>query len=95
MKTSRELIEDVLGEEVKVLAYPRGLHSPRVHRAASRAGFSYAFGTSKRSEATGPMAIPRIGVYPDNSPGVLRLKTSPIYPRLRTSSLWPGARQTH
>lgn len=96
LKTSRELIEDVLGREVRSLAYPRGLHNERVHRAAARAGFKYAFGTSKPPAERGPLAIPRIGVYPGNGLGGLQLKTTRLYPRLRTSSLWPGGGgQTH
>ena len=96
LKASRELLEDVLGDEVRMLAYPRGLHNERVHRAAQRAGFTHAFGTSKPTQERGPLAIPRIGVYPDNKPGSLRLKTSRLYPRLRTGGLWPGGgAQTH
>ena len=91
LKTSREILEAVLGREVRTLAYPRGLHNERVHRAASRAGFSHAFGTSKPTPRPGPLAIPRIGVYPNNGGASLRVKTSSAYPRLRTSRLWPGA----
>jgi peptidoglycan/xylan/chitin deacetylase (PgdA/CDA1 family) len=96
LRSSRELLEDVLQKEVRMLAYPRGLHNERVHRAAEKAGFTYAFGTSKPTEERGPLAIPRIGVYPDNGTAGLRLKTSRLYPRLRTGGLWPGSRaQTH
>ena len=82
---SREVLEDVLGRAVPLLAYPRGLHDARVHVAAQRAGFDFAFGTSKPPPTRGPLAIPRIGVYPTNPPWSLRIKSSSLYPPLRTS----------
>ena len=83
---SREVLEELLGRQVRMLAYPRGLHNERVHVAARRAGFEFAFGTSKPARARGPLAIPRIGVYPGNHPSSLWLKSSSLYPPVRTSA---------
>ena len=82
---SREVLEDLLDEPVQMLAYPRGLHDERVHVAARRAGFDFAFGTSKPPTTRGPLSIPRIGVYPGNPPSSLWLKSSSLYPPVRTS----------
>ena len=85
LRASRELLEDLLRRPVPLLAYPRGLHNPRVHRAARRAGFEFGFGTSKPPQARGPLAIPRVGVYPDNGPLSLRMKSMSLYSAIRTS----------
>lgn len=90
LRMSRELLEDLLGRPVRLLAYPRGLHDERVHVAAARAGYEHAFGTSKPVRPVGPLAIPRIGIYPSNGTFSLRLKSARLYPRLRTSRLWPA-----
>lgn len=82
---SKEVLEDLLDDPVRLLAYPRGLHNERVQVAARRAGYEYAFGTSKPPSVRGPLAIPRIGVYPGNPPSSLWLKSSSLYPPVRTS----------
>lgn len=91
---SREILEDVLARSVTMLAYPRGLHNERVHVAARRAGFEFAFGTSKPVRPHGPLAIPRIGVYPSNRVSSLRIKTSSLYPPIRTSTRLAAVKQT-
>ena len=93
LSRSKEVLEDLLGEPVRMLAYPRGLHNERVHVAARRAGFEYAFGTSKPPEVRGPLAIPRIGVYPGNPPVSLWLKSSSLYPPVRTSRRLAATKQ--
>ena len=90
---SKEILEDVLGKRVTMLAYPRGLHDERVHIAARRAGFEFGFGTSKPVRPQGPLSIPRIGVYPGNRISSLWIKTSPLYPPLRTGVRLAAAKQ--
>jgi peptidoglycan/xylan/chitin deacetylase (PgdA/CDA1 family) len=83
LRDSRLELEDLLGRPVSLLAYPRGLHDERVRGAAMRAGFSYAFGSSKPLGPVGRFAIPRVGVYADDGLPSLALKTSAGYPRLK------------
>lgn len=45
---ARRRLEEVLGREVSLLAYPYGAHSFRVRRAARRAGYDHAFATGGR-----------------------------------------------
>jgi peptidoglycan/xylan/chitin deacetylase (PgdA/CDA1 family) len=85
LRSSRELLADLLGRPVTLLAYPRGLHNEMVHRAARRAGFEFGFGTSKPPPNRGSLAIPRVGVYPSNGLISLQIKSSRWYPAIRTS----------
>ncbi|HEY3210584.1 MAG TPA: polysaccharide deacetylase family protein [Actinomycetota bacterium] len=93
LRASRELLEDLLETRVTLLAYPRGLHSERVRRAAARAGFANAFTLPERRESIGPHAIPRVGVYPGNGTMAVRAKTSRWYPLVRTSRVFPILRR--
>jgi peptidoglycan/xylan/chitin deacetylase (PgdA/CDA1 family) len=79
LRTSREILGDLLGERIGFLAYPRGVHDEVVRRAASRAGFTHGFGTMRGPFTSGPYAIPRVGVYRQNSPSSLRLKSSRVF----------------
>jgi len=83
LKDSKQALEDLLGMPVSLLAYPRGLHDERVRGAAMRAGFSYAFGSSKPMGPLGRFSIPRVGVYGDDGLPSLGVKTLPAYPRLK------------
>jgi len=85
LRHSRELLESVLGRPVRLLAYPRGRHDADVRLAAERAGYDYAFALPEAREARSPFAVPRVGVYHDNTVGHLRLKTSRPYPAVRAS----------
>ncbi|MBW3665417.1 MAG: polysaccharide deacetylase family protein [Actinobacteria bacterium] len=87
LRQSREILEDLLGEPVPYLAYPRGLHDERVRRAAQRAGYTHALGLPERRETFGRYAVPRVGVHHGNGVGTLRLKTSRPYLALRTAPL--------
>jgi peptidoglycan/xylan/chitin deacetylase (PgdA/CDA1 family) len=89
LRGSRELLEDLLETRITLLAYPRGLHSERVRRAAERAGFTHAFTLPERRESIGPHAVPRVGVYPGNGTTALRAKASPWYLPLRMSRVFP------
>jgi len=90
---SRELLEDLLGRRVPFLAYPRGLHNPRVRRAAAAAGFTHGFALPEHPEPPGAFAVPRVGVYPGNGLLTLRAKTSRWYPAVRTSRAFPTLRR--
>jgi len=94
LRASRELLEEVLGRPVPLLAYPGGRHDSRVRGAAARAGYTHAFTLPERPEPTGPMAIPRAGVYPGNGRMALWAKSSAWYLRIRTSRAFPGLRST-
>jgi peptidoglycan/xylan/chitin deacetylase (PgdA/CDA1 family) len=83
LRDSKGALEDLLGRQVSLLAYPRGLHDERVRGAAKRAGFSYAFGSSKPLGPVGRFSIPRVGVYGDDGLPSLAFKTLAAYPRLK------------
>lgn len=93
LRRSRELLEDLLGAPVTVLAYPRGRHDAAVRAAAARAGFSHGLALPERPEPAGPLAVPRAGVYPGNGPRALWVKTQPWYVPLRTSRVFPLLRR--
>lgn len=88
LRRSRELLEDLLHRPVPHLAYPFGLHSPHVRRAAQRAGYELAFSLPEGPEHTGQYAVPRAGIYRGNSTATWRLKSSPWWMRLRLSAAY-------
>lgn len=90
LRDSRELLSDVLGRPVPLLAYPRGRHSPQVRRAAARAGYTHAFALPERAEQVDAYAVPRIGIYRGNGHLTMRVKSTRPYARVRTSD--QGAR---
>jgi colanic acid/amylovoran biosynthesis glycosyltransferase len=79
LRTSREVLEELIGGPVPHLAYPRGAHDPAVRKAARRAGYSHAFALPESPETVGRYALPRVGVYRHNGTGMLRTKSSPRY----------------
>ena len=93
LRTSREVLEDVLGQPVTLLAYPRGRHNRLVRAAASRAGYRFAFTLPEAPERASAHAVPRVGVYRDNTVTTLRVKGSRWYLPTRTSRAF-GALQT-
>jgi peptidoglycan/xylan/chitin deacetylase (PgdA/CDA1 family) len=92
LRSSKELLEDLLRRPIRFLAYPLGRHDGRVRLAARSVGFTHAFGLPERREAFGSLAIPRVGVYPGNGVAALRLKTSRWYLGVRTSAAYPSIR---
>jgi peptidoglycan/xylan/chitin deacetylase (PgdA/CDA1 family) len=92
LKSSRQLLEDVLRTRVPYLAYPGGHHNERVRNAAARAGFSHAFGTLRGRDAVTPHAIPRIGVYAGDGIHHLRIKSAAGYLSLRRSRTYQALR---
>lgn len=91
LRESREILSSVLGEEVGLLAYPRGRHDERVRRAASDAGYDLAFALPERREVRGPLAIPRVGIYRGNGLAAVRVKASSWYLPLRTGPAYRWA----
>jgi peptidoglycan/xylan/chitin deacetylase (PgdA/CDA1 family) len=92
LRASRELLEDLLGHPVRLLAYPRGRHDERVRAAAERAGYSHALALPEGPEPGGPFAVPRVGVHHGNTLAHLRIKTSVPYLPLRTGRAYQAAR---
>ncbi|MDP9227214.1 MAG: polysaccharide deacetylase family protein, partial [Actinomycetota bacterium] len=88
LRTSRELLEGVLGRSVATLAYPGGRHDEKVRRCAQRAGFAYAFAVARDDQRAGRYGIPRAGVYRNDGVSRLKIKTSPWYLPVRTSRYW-------
>lgn len=74
LRASRELLEEVIGDRVVQLAYPRGQHTAHVRRAAVSAGFNAAYSLPERREAASRLTIPRVGVYPANRMRDFRIK---------------------
>ncbi|GAB3661866.1 polysaccharide deacetylase family protein [Nocardioides korecus] len=93
LRSSRTLLEDLLGRRVAQLAYPFGHHAAHVRRAAQRAGYDLAYSLPDRREPVGPYAVPRVGVYRGNDLRTFRLKLARPYLRLRMSRAyarwWP------
>ena len=85
LRESRELLSDLLGRSVTLLAYPRGLHDAGVRAAAAAAGYTHAFALPETAEEPGPYAVPRVGIYRGNGPLVVRVKAARPYLRMRTS----------
>lgn len=92
LRSAREVIEDVLGRRVPLLAYPRGRHTDRVRRAATRAGYSHAFTLPDKREIVDELRIPRVGIYRGNGLATLRTKIAPGYLRVR-SAIYPLLRR--
>ncbi len=86
LRESRELLSELLGRPVTLLAYPRGRHNGQVRRAAALAGYSHAFALPDRPEQPDTYAIPRVGIFRGNGQLTLRIKSARPYVRLRTSA---------
>lgn len=93
LRESRELLSDLLGRPVGLLAYPRGRHSPHVRRAAALAGFSHAFALPEQGEQVDEYAVPRVGIFRGNGQLAMRIKSARPYLALRHSE--PIARSAH
>lgn len=92
LRTSREVVAATLGTPVDMLAYPRGRHDERVRAAAGRTGYAVGLALPDGPEAPGPYAVPRVGVHGHNGVGVVRVKSSPHWVRLRTHPVYPRLR---
>jgi peptidoglycan/xylan/chitin deacetylase (PgdA/CDA1 family) len=85
LKDSRELLSELLGRPVTLMAYPRGRHTPHVRRAAARAGYTHAFALPEQPEQPGEYAVPRVGIFHGNSRLTVRAKAARSYLPARTS----------
>lgn len=85
LRDSRELLSDLLGRPVTMLAYPRGRHLRHVRRAAVLAGYTHAFALPESAEDVDEYAIPRVGIFRGNGQLALRIKAARPYLRLRHS----------
>lgn len=76
LRGSREALEELLGDEVRYLAYPFGAEDQRVREAARSAGYRAAFST--RSGFNGPngdrFCLRRLEVYGTDSAAMLLRK---------------------
>jgi peptidoglycan/xylan/chitin deacetylase (PgdA/CDA1 family) len=73
---SKQHCEDELHRPCRFLAYPYGDHDGRVQAAAERAGYTAAFALWPGSQPTNRFALPRAGVYRDDTLVRAMLKTS-------------------
>src|SRR5262245_23474660 len=90
LRRSREVLEDLIGRSVTMLAYPGGRHDERVRRAARSVGFEHSFAMSDSDLPNRPPdAIPRVGIYRGDGTGILFAKTSPWLWRMRNRPLEP------
>jgi peptidoglycan/xylan/chitin deacetylase (PgdA/CDA1 family) len=83
LRSSRQLLGDLLGKNVTSLAYPRGRHSGMVREAARKAGYTHAFALPEENEVVDDYAIPRVGIYRGNSTRTFRVKNAPSYLAIR------------
>ena len=85
---SREALADLLGAPVTTVAYPRGLHSAAVRRAAARAGYDFALSLPVGGpEPLGRYAVPRVGIGGGDGVRSLRVKAHPLALKVRLSRL--------
>jgi peptidoglycan/xylan/chitin deacetylase (PgdA/CDA1 family) len=92
LRASRELLEDLLAEPIRWLAYPRGLHNEGVRRAAARAGFTHGFTLPQGPEPVSALALPRVGIWAHDGLNALRIKSADWYLTLRTGAGFPLVR---
>jgi peptidoglycan/xylan/chitin deacetylase (PgdA/CDA1 family) len=70
LQESKRRVEDEIGVECRLFAYPYGEHDPRVRAAARAAGYERAFAL-RRGSSGDPFATPRVDLYRRHS----RLRT--------------------
>lgn len=88
---SKQRLEDELGQQCRVLAYPYGDDDARVHAAARAAGYDAAFSLRGRAGALDRFALPRVDVYRGDGAGRFALKVSPLRaPALRARAALSG-----
>jgi peptidoglycan/xylan/chitin deacetylase (PgdA/CDA1 family) len=73
---SRQDLEELLGEEVRYLAYPYGRHDDRVISATRAAGYYAAFSTQSgfNRRSADHYRVRRLDVYGTDTPGMLTRK---------------------
>lgn len=73
---SRDRLEDELGRPCRFLAYPFGDEDERVRTAARAAGYDGAFALPGRADSDDAHAIPRVGIWREDTRLRAALKTS-------------------
>ncbi len=65
LKISKEILEEIIGDEVFAIAYPYGRYNQKVLEAAAETGYIVGFGTTKGKNYEGfeYLSIKRRGVY--------------------------------
>jgi peptidoglycan/xylan/chitin deacetylase (PgdA/CDA1 family) len=71
LETSKRLLEEQLGIRVSTIAYPFGLHSPKVHETTRAAGYDLAFTTygQRVGHSAAPYTIGRYDVTAKDAQG--------------------------
>lgn len=93
LRDSKESLEELLREPVRVLAYPFGYHDAKVERAAARAGYDFGLALPDRREAVNRYAVPRVGVLRGDGTTTIRLKSSQFWLPFRYSHVFPLVRK--
>lgn len=88
LRDSKERCEQELGIACRSLAYPYGDVDFRVERAASEIGYDAAGGLPGRWLGSNLVTWPRVGVWHDETLVRFRLKVSPAFRRVQTSTVW-------
>ena len=83
LRDSKVELEDELGSACRYLAYPYGEEDDRVRAAARRAGYDAAFAVESRRGRSDRFGLPRLAVYRHDTTAGFRLRTSPLFRRLR------------
>ena len=90
LRTSREMLEGLLGRPVHFLAYPRGRHNDTVRRATSCAGYTHTFTLSGIPRAAGAVLdSPRRTPLGQQHSQPLAIKANPWYLAMRMSRVYP------
>lgn len=89
---SKQRLEDELGQECRVLAYPYGDEDARVAAAARAAGYEAAFSLRGRAGVLGRFALPRVDVYRGDGAVRFALKVSPLRAPARAARAALGGR---
>jgi len=88
---TREILQEVLGREVRSFAFPYGHQDARVRAAVREAGYRAAFAVH---ESVDEFAIQRVDVNAVDTLRTFRVKLSRIYPAARRASdRFPAARR--
>jgi len=85
LSDSKSRLEDIVGSEIDLLAYPYGHHDQRVRDEAARAGYraGFSFLNGRITAGLDPLRLPRLGMWQGQAP--LRL----AYHLARPPDSWP------
>jgi peptidoglycan/xylan/chitin deacetylase (PgdA/CDA1 family) len=95
LRESRQRLEDELAVHCRFLAYPYGEEDERVRAAARASGYDAAFALPGRQSPVDVYAVPRVGIWQNDGPIRVTVKTSAAGRRLLLGPLtsarerWP------